>query len=152
MAADVDGEDVVPLVGGRTGQAAADGDADVEHQPVQPPEPGDAFVDDRLAARLLGDVADHDDGVAALGVDHRGRLLGRPLVAVGNRDRGSFAGGGYGDGAAVSDRGIGIVRRAGAGAHHEHPAPVQSRHPGSPSTPGSRSTRSEFRVKATRWY
>ena len=78
----VDREHLVPLLHRGVGEPAADADADVAHQPVDPEQGVGRLPDDPRARRFVGDVAHDDRSGTAFGLHQPRGLLGREAVAI----------------------------------------------------------------------
>ena len=154
VAAQVDGEHCVPVLGRRAGsRPRAPADADVEHHAVQggPPPASTAVGHQGGAGVLVADVGRPPRRRRPPSARTRAaRRLGAGRVAVGAHDPGPGAGRGHGDGAAVADGGVLVVAGLRAGADDERrcgPPVRPSRLLASSSTWTPRL----FRANATMW-
>src|ERR1700733_12830201 len=64
--------------------AAAAADADIVVEEVEPAPALDGGLDQPLAFGLMGDIAGHGRGTAALGLDHCDRARGKPEIEIGH--------------------------------------------------------------------
>ena len=104
MAAQIDREHLVELLGGGLQQVAADRDADVVDEQMQRRECADGGFDCAAALILDADVGGDRVGAAAFVADCSGGLLREFERAIGDHHGGAFARAHYRGGAAVADR------------------------------------------------
>ena len=153
MGAEVHRERHVPILRAGARQTATAPDPDVEHEAIEW-TCGHDRLDEAVTLVFARHVGHENRRLAAFADDPLRRLVRGLGVAVSTQDFGTLSGREHGDGAAVADGRVLVVRWLRTGADDEDPLAGQPRrsHPSNPGTPGSRCTPSEFNVNDTKWY